>query len=54
MEMGTFVHACEGEMVVKSTNEKVGSAKSWGRSCDAMVTRPVHCLRLELAARHYP
>ena len=24
-EMGTFVHACEGDLVVKSTNEKVPS-----------------------------
>lgn len=23
LEMGTFVHACEGEMVVESTNTKV-------------------------------
>jgi hypothetical protein len=23
VEMGTYVHACEGDMVVKSTNDKV-------------------------------
>ena len=28
MEIGTFVHPCEGEMVIKSTNEKVASSRS--------------------------
>lgn len=28
VEMGSFMHACEGEMIVKSTNEKVRTNQS--------------------------